>query len=209
MRRGVRVPRMAWGRRGAALVIVGALVAGCGGASPSSEPTASASATPTPTPSAGPTESPTDEPSGVPTAIPTAIPTAPPAERTAVGAQAFVRYYVDVVNRAFATGETAALKKRSAKDCKTCANWLYNITQVYGAGGRISGGQIRVDSSSAAAPTQTASVDVTALVSEEIDLDAKGKALHTFPEAKGLLVFALAWVDGGWQVAEVRIGGTR
>jgi hypothetical protein len=196
---------MGWGARGAAVVVAGGVLSGCGGASPlpqtSPGPSATASASATPTSTSTPTAS------AEPSEVPSPDPTAAPPERSAVGAQAFARYYVLVVDQAFATGRTGTLARLSAKDCKTCANWLANIEQVYGAGGRIHGGQVRVDGSSATAPTDTASVEVTALVTQETDLDAKGKVINTYPEAKGLLVFTLGWLDGNWQVREVRLGG--
>jgi hypothetical protein len=189
-------------------VVVVLALGGCGG---SASPVPSASASPSPSAAASPSASPSASvaPSGAPSASPTTVPS-PPAdadERTASGVQAFARYFFDVVNHAYATGSTATLKKLSSKDCKTCANWLANIDAVYGAGGRIRGSQVRVVSSSAAAPGETALVNVETVVSEQVELDAKGKTVKTYPEEKGLLVLTLERVDAGWQVREVRLGG--
>jgi hypothetical protein len=197
---------MGWAGRVAGVAVAAVVLSGCGG-DPLSGPLATPSASPTATGSPRPTAS--AEPEDAPTESPTEIPTAPAlaAERTVDGVQAFVEYYLDVANHAFATGDTRDLERLSSKDCRTCSTWIANISEVYGAGGRIRGGQAAVQSSSAAAPATSAEVKVTVRVSEQTDLDARKKTLNTIPAGQGLLVFTLERAGAGWRVGEIRAAG--
>ena len=106
---------------GAAALLV--LLAGCGG-----DPKAD----PSPTPSESPVST---------TPSPTA-PTMPAAaaENSKAGAIAFVRYYIELINHAQATGDVEALAKVEGSNCESCANVRTSIGKIYGAGGSITGG---------------------------------------------------------------------
>jgi hypothetical protein len=57
--------------------------------------------------------------------------------RSAHAAEAFARYYVDLINYAARTGRTRQLGAASAQQCRTCSTIGRNIRRVYSTGGRI------------------------------------------------------------------------
>ena len=72
-------------------------------------------------------------------------PTMPAAARgtDAAAAEAFVRFYWEMVNYAQATGDVRALTKLS-EDCPACRGGVTFIKQVYARGGRLTGGVGRI-----------------------------------------------------------------
>jgi hypothetical protein len=113
---------------GAAGALAALLVlAGCGG-DPKADPSPSPS-----TPSVSTTPSPT-------------APVMPAAasENTKAGAIAFVRYYIELINHAQATGDVAALAAVEEPGCKSCTQGREYIQGIYSAGGHIENGQLRV-----------------------------------------------------------------
>ncbi|HSX67267.1 DUF6318 family protein [Nocardioides sp.] len=114
------------------LALVGALALGvsaCGDDSPSPAPsTSSAAASPTPS-ATGP-----------------AAPVLPElaARNDAVGAKAFLRYWVSSVSYAMKTGDTTGLLRASTKECKSCAKIASEIDSIYAGGGHLEGGGWRI-----------------------------------------------------------------
>jgi hypothetical protein len=118
---------------GAALVV---LVAGCGG-----DPKAD----PSPSTSSAPTVSPTP----TPTPTPPVLPDAAKAD-TKAGAIAFVKYYVELVNSAQASGQTTALELVESSGCASCSNVRRGLDEIYSNGGHIEGGDWHAEARSAA-----------------------------------------------------------
>lgn len=122
------------GRKGSCvrlLVIVlscAVALAGCGGdpkADPSpapSSPTTSASPTPTP-------------------------PVMPGAAKanTKAGAVAFVKYYIELINHAQATGDTEALARVESDSCHSCKRARNSLDEIYASGGHLEGGEWTAD----------------------------------------------------------------
>jgi hypothetical protein len=108
------------------------VLAGCGG-DPKAEPSPSPSTAPVST-----TPSPT-------------APVMPAAasENTKAGAIAFVRYYIELINHAQATGDVGRLQAVEDASCKSCTNGRKYLATIYGAGGHISGGAWTVQSATA------------------------------------------------------------
>jgi hypothetical protein len=106
--------------------VVTALVvlAGCGG-DPKAEPSPSPS---TPTVSTSPS----------PTAP---VMPAAAAENTKAGAIAFVRYYIELINHAQATGDVGPLEAAESSDCRSCQRASKAVTDIYLSGGHIEGGR--------------------------------------------------------------------
>jgi hypothetical protein len=75
-----------------------------------------------------------------------AEPTMPAAagQRSDAGAEAFVRYFIEVLNFAQRTGNTGTLDQISTPNCSACAGYITAIDTAYGGGGRVEGGQIQV-----------------------------------------------------------------
>jgi hypothetical protein len=112
----------------AALVVL----AGCGG-----DPKAD----PSPSPSTAPVST---TPSPTAPVMPAAA-----SENTKAGAIAFVRYYIELINHAQATGDIGRLKEVEDPGCKSCTNGRNYLAMIYGDGGHISGGVWTVQSATA------------------------------------------------------------
>lgn len=66
-------------------------------------------------------------------------------EATKAGAEAFVRYYWDVVNYAQHSGDIQTLRRINFPSCAPCnAGWKW-ISKIYGRGGRIIGGELTIN----------------------------------------------------------------
>ena len=116
----------------AALLVV---LAGCGG-DPKADPS------PTPTPSA-PVTSPVSTTPSAPV-----MPEEANAD-TKAGAIAFVKYYIELINHAQATGDVVALEAVEDPACKSCQSARSGVASHYQAGGSVDGGEWRVHSASA------------------------------------------------------------
>lgn len=119
----------------AALAVGLVLLAGCSGdddPEPKISPTDSSSVASTPTPS--PTPSGPVEPTM-------------PAEaegEDAAAAEAFVRFYWEMVGYAQATGDVAKLRSLGSRYCAACSAGLESIVRTYEAGGSITGGGLDI-----------------------------------------------------------------
>jgi hypothetical protein len=63
---------------------------------------------------------------------------------TKAGAIAFVRYYVELINHAQATGDVDTLASVESARCKSCRDGRKYIRDVYDNGGNIEGGDLRI-----------------------------------------------------------------
>ncbi|MHC6593150.1 DUF6318 family protein [Arthrobacter sp. C152] len=138
-----------------ALLAVGALVlAGCAGGAPadpgatspaaSEAATPSASATPTPTPSAvyKPADA-TGPAQNVPVPV---LPEAAKAE-TKEGLEAFTRYWFELLNYAYQTGDVAGLQAVTSPNCEYCSKLATSLTTNYQGGRWLAGGKITTPAS--------------------------------------------------------------
>jgi hypothetical protein len=99
-------------------------LAGCGG-DPKADPSPSQSVT---TPAST-------------TPSPPVMPEAAKAN-TKAGAVAFVKYYIELINHAQATGDTQPLKDVEDPGCTSCTRARGALDKIYEAGGSISGGAL-------------------------------------------------------------------
>ncbi len=60
------------------------------------------------------------------------------------GAKRFVKYYVEVLNLAQATGEIQTLSKLSSADCVACQRTIRSLETLYAKGGQLTGGAWKV-----------------------------------------------------------------
>ncbi len=65
-------------------------------------------------------------------------------EHSGEGLEAAIGYWVDLLNHAVATGDTAALKEFSAPDCALCQEQIAQVDQAYAGGGSIAAGQFSI-----------------------------------------------------------------
>lgn len=63
---------------------------------------------------------------------------------SSAAAQAFARYYVDLINYAMQTGKTAPIRKFAEETCSTCAVIAKEIDHIYRKSGHIEHGHWRV-----------------------------------------------------------------
>ncbi len=113
----------------AASMMAFALLTSCSAdADPQTAPTTNSESAPL---STTPTSEPTDEPSTGPVEPP--LPAAAKAP-TRAGAEAFVRYYIDLLNYAGATGDTDAFLA-AAEGCNSCRGLARNFQRTYQRGG--------------------------------------------------------------------------
>ncbi|MGY1821549.1 DUF6318 family protein [Geodermatophilus sp. SYSU D00079] len=129
---GVDVTRRWRLRLCAGLAMAAALLSGCSEERPAADTLPSASAVPSPTEDALPPLGPADMPM-------------PDEARTqdAAGAEAFVRYYIDLINRTSTVMDAAPLREFS-EGCMGCARIANDNESDLSAGYRYEGGELRI-----------------------------------------------------------------
>lgn len=153
-------------RTGAAALAVGVLLAAC-----SSDPE------PDPLPPA---------PSVSPTPVVLPLPSEAAAE-TPQGAAAFARYYFDVLNRAFASGDATQVRQLSHPGCDACNNLIGAIEEEPDPQERIEGGDYRiVFAESPPAEAGDVVVEVRYSLTEVRVLRPDGAVVRTKPAEPGI-----------------------
>ena len=169
-----------------ALVLALLVLAGCSDDPPSGSPPPSTSSSPT---------SSASTPSGPPT-MPAAA-----KGRTAEAAEAFVRYYVDLINYATATLDTSAMEAVSLRSCENCQSIVTIAKNMKDGGRHYEGGRWDVASvEEVSAPSGTRTFQMVVRVGDLKVVAADG-GVDTV-EAKRTLVTVGVRRDGGWKVAE-------
>lgn len=87
-----------------------------------------------------------DSPTSSPSADATEEPTLPPEAEgnDEAAAEAFIRYYYDVVNYAQRTGDVTTLKSHSLPSCQACTDGANFLRDMYANGGEQVGGDYEV-----------------------------------------------------------------
>lgn len=167
-----------------------------------------APAEPAEPPSSAPTSS--EPTSTAPTTEPTGPvePTLPPEAEanTKAGAEAFAKFYWEVVNYAQSSGDTAALAKIQDRECDFCRGGTEWIDDVHSRGGMITGGDyIAVRADAVPAPDNSDSwlvaveLEVTPQrVTGAGDLNRRSEGSR---QSAGILVRPTAQ---GWRVASIQ-----
>ena len=145
-------------RRAVALLAACALLttAGCDGDPDQGASTSAGESSSSPEPSSPATPRGPDEPT-LPAEAAGASPKA---------AKAFVRYYVELLNYAFITGNVTTLRRVSTSDCSGCQDYVEFISDLYSSGGFYTGDGWRVER-----------VIATSRLSEELIFTISGKIL--------------------------------
>ncbi len=155
-------------------------------------------------PTADVTSRPATEP-GTPNAARPSRP-AMAGKQTARGAAAFTRYYFEVLDHAYASGDTRLLAELTGQDCTSCHGVITSIRTVYDGGGSTHGGatvvrRTKVEGSPAGG---SAEVVVTFDSAAYAELTAEGEVAHSEPAQRGQLVIVeLGWVGGSWRVEHI------
>jgi hypothetical protein len=125
-------------------------------------------------------------------------------EQTDAGEEAFTRYFFQVVNHAFQTGQTAPLINATAPTCQICRATIGDISYAF-ARGRIRGGELTVQKVSPhKGKDGVYNRVVTYSETKYEEVDARGKVMQSLPAKKSYqLLVKLVWAGSGWQVAQL------
>lgn len=172
------------------------VVTGCSGTSPAAGPgtlpPVSATVGSTPTPPASPLVAPVEKP-------------ALADEATEAGAEAFARYWMDVLNEAYVTLDPTELARISAPDCRTCTAYTTSMRRGAAVGERWEGGLNSVIGA-AAPPIVRGETDVLVDYSSTTFTakDRNGKVLERQKaEARSTMQITVKRIRGEWLVREV------
>jgi hypothetical protein len=177
--------RVRWRALTAAGAVVLAGLAGCDDeAAPSPAPPEPSSTSPSPT-----------EPTGSP------APTLPVEAKgkSVASAKAFARYFIEAVNFAIRTGDARPVMDVSTPGCVTCNAVKRNAERIYGAGGRIEGGQMAVNTVTVVTPPPDIALLLGVSYSAERVVEP-GKDVVRRGPTKGSLTMFLKWQNGEWVV---------
>lgn len=165
------------------------------------EPTArDADVDPTPTPSGNPTAA--DGTELVPLIDTVTQPVAPEMTKDDAGAFAFTTYALDVLNYAYATGDSATLHEIYDPAAGHLATVTGAVDQIVPGGLTQYGGAGYMDMTemmTVSWPSEdVAEVQFTLIYEPGVVLDANGEVLHTSDGGSREIVYELEWRDGGW-----------
>lgn len=168
--------------------------AGCSGGGSDSKPVTLPPLTAAPTTSAPPS--------------PTVKPVKKPAkadEPTAEGAEAFARYWIEVVNNAHVRVDPTELRRISTATCQTCTAYAKSLDRARKEGRRYAGGFVEVKQAVATNATRSAA---KVLVDYDVPplqiLNSAGAVLRTVPaESDVTLRFDLVHRGDRWVADEV------
>jgi len=187
----------AWARLGTAAVMAAAVLSGCTGSEPDPGPTGATATSPTESATESPT--PTEEPTET-----SALPPLPEeaTENTPEGAEAFIRYYFDVVNALLMSPQTGVLPRLSDNACQSCASIEQQIADMESLTQRAENEAYVIDSMARVGGSfdgvTTFNMEVT-LPANAI-LDASGEAVRQSEAAVFTGEGAARWVDGAWSL---------
>jgi hypothetical protein len=192
----MRIRGAAWAGA-SALIVAGAVVlAGCTGDDPEPTPTTTSSA---------PTSSTSEPTTSEPTVAAPEIP-AEAAAQTPEGAAAFTGYWIDLMNHAYATGDTQPLEAITSPDCTECRGFVTDLQSSLRGGNRIEGGSISV----ANLVGGLLSADNTSIVSGSFEQAASttvapdGEVVEETPAtARQPIAFYCSWSGSGWTLRRV------
>jgi len=193
---------------GAAALLLAAGLAACSGDPepgsplPTGEPVPSATGSAEPT---GASPAATGDPSAPPTEQPVAAPTLPPEATTndSAGAEAFVRYWYDALNYAYASGNTGPVMEASSDDCAVCAELVAVVDEAYSSNGRLIGGEITLLDVASPVPDDRGITLVSVLLDQEAlnQVDEMGATVRSEPPSEGVSAGVVLERDGsddGW-----------
>lgn len=157
-----------------------------------------------------------EEPSSSPTEAEPSEPTepTPPAameRRDVAGAEAFVKYYFELLTFAVHSGETAPARAVALDDCASCRGALRAIERIHAAGGRVTGGAMvatDIGISAAGSPTDKISAfdGVASIAIDEQTIRGTGDAELDGTTQASNVDIQLHIISGprGWTMAEWR-----
>lgn len=143
---------------------------------------ATTSASPTPTPSPTAVYKPADA-SGPAQNVP--VPVMPEVAKTETkeGLEAFVRYWYEVLDYAYETGDTESLAIISGPNCVFCTGLKDGVEEAWGEGRWISGGGIDTPAITATIEPNAEPYAVVQVIQQAIEIRNPDGSLHQAPTA--------------------------
>lgn len=125
-------------------------------------------------------------------------------EATKAGAEAFVGYYIDLINYAQKTGDVGPLRRHTLDSCVPCEGGIQLVTNVYARGGRFKGGEyVTLDSKARTNVdgVQGWFVDTRVRTKAQI-VEGAGDLDKTYPGGTSLYRFKLDRAGDSWLLAD-------
>jgi hypothetical protein len=132
---------------------------------------------------------------------------APVADKTAKGAEEFVRYFWAVHNYAYATLDSSSLDEVSDRDCSFCSATSQDISSLREAKTLVSGADVHVVSISIPPADIKTGIIVGAVINQEPSelVHSDGSTATTAPLSQAQSFVSLNWEHGEWLIADVAI----
>lgn len=191
------------------LVAVGLVALALAGCSPSdADPGRTSVATPTGVPNSPTTSGTTSSPrsSGVSPSVAPSIPAAARAHTTA-GAEAFLKFYLAEVNRAWQSADPVVLSDFALSTCQTCANFVQTATSLRSKGEHYAGAAIEVGPTISLPRSSREVVIVQAPLKQNLSriVSSDGTTVRQTPEVRSLTEATIQWHrSGDWRIAGLR-----
>ncbi|MDQ0679876.1 hypothetical protein QFZ30_003258 [Arthrobacter pascens] len=183
------------------------MLAGCNsGGTPSGPDTTSPSATESATPSPTPTPTPATETSRALNLIAPKLPE-DASSNTKDGLQSFSRYYVELLEYAYSTGEVSKLEGISSPTCSTCSGPIGDIENAYSDGGWVVGGDLEATAvTTSFLPSSTGSFFVNLSIKQGRTAYYSGPGILRkdipAPTEDAPMQLTAKFLSGAWQVED-------
>lgn len=123
------------------------------------------------------------------------------------GAKAFAAYWVEVLNHATLTGNTAKLKSLSVKSCDMCTDFARTLDKIYGHGGHVEtkGWDLQSEIMIGGQPKDNPGVQLNLEVSPQNVYRTKDDKAQKYPGGSQRFRMFLIRQDGQWRVAKMTV----
>lgn len=196
--------------RGATAFVAAVVLAGCGG-STDPTPTTPAPTSPTVTATPEPSEEPTESPEPTETGDPVGLPPLPEAakENTPEGAEAFIRYYFDVMNQLHREPQHGVIQLLADGGCTSCEAAEKAIVRLIDERWRFEGDLYAIES---LAPIGGGAPGVTRFDARWRGLGPRilseeGELVETLPAKEFVGVMAAKWEGAKWVFYDSAVSG--
>lgn len=150
------------------------------------------------------------DPASQPRPSPTTAPERPAQmdQQTAEGAQAALRYMLEVYAYMMATGDTAAWTAGVDPTCQVCVQFIANAEQLHAQGGYGAGGEFTVTATSfegSGEPPASGVATADFHQAAQVIVDDPTKEPLAEPEVTARIQARMAWDGEGWRVGDMTI----
>jgi hypothetical protein len=125
---------------------------------------------------------------------------------TPQGAEAFARFYLEQVNKAWMVPDPELIRPYALESCKTCANFVGSAEWLRDHQSRYDAEPTSVGASVVLPESTENQVKVRVLQAQEASriLNSDGAVVERFPHVSGQSEVALAWRTSSWRVQYVK-----